>query len=133
MELNIYEQKEQQLQTELEAVAENAGNLFTANPNINCLVEGINIKIINCVDTTALPGSIRNNLGIPLEYGYSISSTDARFSGILPLESAAIANQDFIEIVRTVIPFSGAITKTEYNTTFKNEATGEVVIRVWKA
>lgn len=127
-ELASYDWKDREIFSELKGVAENSGNLLVASPEINCRVRGIDINIMNCVDTTKIsPSNAREKLAIPAEFGYSLT--------ISPQQTIAFGsreNKDFVETRRKVLLHNGDITKQEYNTTFRQQEGKEVSIQVWR-
>ncbi len=126
-ELSSYDKKDEQTFSEMTSVAENAAILLAANPRINCMVDTIDEKLVNCIDLALLTNAnARNNLGIPTGYGFRVSGLSSQIA------SGNQENKDFIEAKRTVLLHNGVITKSEYNTTFRNTPLSVVTIRVWQ-
>jgi len=128
IELAKYDQKDEEIYSELRAIAENTGNLLTGNPEINCTVRQLEVSIMNCADTAKINSSnARAKLGIPTEFGFSVINLSAT-----PISAGTQGEKDFAEVKRKVLLHNGDITKQEYNTTFRQQAPAEVSIRVWR-
>jgi len=138
-ELSLYDQKDERLFAELKNVSENAGNMLVANPNINCLLEKIEIKLMNCIDTfttsTFTADQSREALGIEQKYGFEIIGIAMQGEGTLD------EKKDFTETTRLVLVHDEAIlTKGDYTdpgSDFRTQSDAlsplgtEVTIRVW--
>jgi len=176
VELNTYALKEERQQAELKAVAETAGNMLVSNPAIVCyLVDGSgNVlgSLNNClsmVDTSTVPparweagGPIekglwraragrvkiltKEDLGIPNDYGCSISTTDGGLGGNRRLvvfnceETAPVDKKNIYSAKRAVVVYNQAddstVTKSELEDCMAGGAcnlnSGTVTIEVWK-
>jgi len=130
IELASYDYKEEQLYAELKAVAENAGNMLVAFPEINCRIKQTDVRIMNCIDTNSPMLSLadpRQAFGIPEEYDFNVSN-------LLQSEVVIGSKQtkDFVEVKRRVLVNNGEITKEAYNTSFRKLQPKEVSIQVWR-
>jgi len=132
IELTQYNEQEQRIFFELKSTANNASDLLVGNPQINCELEDAKFKLMNCVDTAIFDGlnigQVRQALGIPPKYGFTVDSTDSRFKKV---KSGTQSTKDFFEVKRKVMLSPGVINRTVYNTTFRNTNPAVISVRVW--